>query len=82
MGLIAKQVVCSGWHFTCRIYGKGSDTLQVVQEFAAGFEDFRLSFAVSMSRMGDIGVLTGEKGEIRRSCRFRNADNPSLKDNP
>ncbi|KAK4751289.1 hypothetical protein SAY87_004771 [Trapa incisa] len=56
---------------------KGNDTLQIVQEFAAGFEDFRRSFALSMSRMGNIGVLTGKQGEIRRDCRFTNAEKPN-----
>ncbi|GLU04926.1 hypothetical protein SLE2022_220540 [Rubroshorea leprosula] len=45
-----------------------NDTLQIVQEFAAGFEDFRKSLALSMSRMGEIGVLTGKDGEIRKKC--------------
>ncbi|XP_058092525.1 probable peroxidase 61 [Magnolia sinica] len=63
----------------------GSDTLKITQEFAAGapgmpgFEDFRRSFALSMSRMGNLGVLTGKLGEIRQNCRFTNKDNPHLK---
>ena len=55
----------------------GNDTAQITEEFAAGFEDFRKSFALSMSRMGNIKVLTGNQGEIRRSCRFTNKDNPN-----
>ncbi|XP_022960204.1 probable peroxidase 61 [Cucurbita moschata] len=52
----------------------GDDTMQIAQEFApkSGFEDFRRSFALSMSRMGNIKVLTGKDGEIRRNCRRRN----------
>ncbi|XWS09380.1 hypothetical protein CRYUN_Cryun40dG0080400 [Craigia yunnanensis] len=50
----------------------GDDTKQITQEFAAGFEDFRRSFALSMSRMGNIKVLTGKEGEIRKNCRFTN----------
>ncbi|GLT45843.1 hypothetical protein SLA2020_196460 [Shorea laevis] len=50
----------------------GNDTAQITEEFAAGFEDFRKSFALSMSRMGNIKVLTGNQGEIRRNCRFTN----------
>lgn len=52
----------------------GNDTNEIVQEFApeSGFEDFRRSFALSMSRMGNIKVLTGKDGEIRRHCRRRN----------
>ncbi|OWM91560.1 hypothetical protein CDL15_Pgr028300 [Punica granatum] len=58
---------------------RGNDTQQIVEEFARsdeGFEDFRRSFALSMSRMGSIGVLTGNQGEIRRNCRFTNAESP------
>ncbi|GAV73532.1 peroxidase domain-containing protein [Cephalotus follicularis] len=53
-----------------------NDTLQIIEEFAAGFEDFRKSFALSISRMGGINVLTGKDGEIRRNCRLTNKDNP------
>lgn len=37
------------------------DTKQISEEFSAGFEDFRKSFALSMSRMGSINVLTKTK---------------------
>ncbi|KAL6342423.1 hypothetical protein AAG906_009096 [Vitis piasezkii] len=50
----------------------GDDTEQITEEFAAGFEDFRRSFALSMSRMGNLQVLTGSQGEIRKNCRVRN----------
>lgn len=50
----------------------GNDTLQITTEFAADFEDLRRSFALSMSRMGNINVLTGNAGEIRQNCRFTN----------
>lgn len=50
----------------------GNDTSQIAQEFEAGFEDFRKVFALSMNRMGNIGVLTGDQGEIRKSCRAVN----------
>ncbi|KAI6699153.1 hypothetical protein NL676_019272 [Syzygium grande] len=50
----------------------GDDTSQIAQEFEAGFEDFRKVFALSMNRMGNIGVLTGDQGEIRKSCRAVN----------
>lgn len=50
----------------------GNDTAQITDEFAAGFEDFRKSFALSMSRMGNINVLTGNQGEIRQNCRITN----------
>ena len=53
------------------LYGDTS-TLELVNEFAAGFEDFRQAFALSMSRMGSINVLTGKAGEIRRTCNRTN----------
>ncbi|KAK9146123.1 hypothetical protein Sjap_006026 [Stephania japonica] len=56
----------------------GSDTRVIAEEFAAGFEDFRRSWALSMSRMGSVGVLTGTNGEIRRHCGYTNKDNPYL----
>ncbi|KAJ8774746.1 hypothetical protein K2173_017192 [Erythroxylum novogranatense] len=59
------------------LYNK--DTIQIVNEFADGadgFEDFRRSFALSVSRMGNINVLTGKAGEIRRHCRYTNKNNP------
>ncbi|XP_022722873.1 probable peroxidase 61 [Durio zibethinus] len=55
----------------------GNDTKQITQEFASGFEDWRRSFALSMSRMGNIKVLTGKDGEIRKNCRFTNKNYPS-----
>lgn len=57
----------------------GNTAKAMAQEFAEGFEDFRRSFALSMSRMGNLGVLTGNEGEIRRNCRYTNKDNPYLK---
>ncbi|GAB4842944.1 Probable peroxidase 61 [Ancistrocladus abbreviatus] len=57
----------------------GNDTMQITQEFAAGFEDLRKAFALSMARMGGINVLTGKQGEIRRNCSYTNKNNPFLK---
>ncbi|KFK37178.1 hypothetical protein AALP_AA4G224100 [Arabis alpina] len=47
-------------------------TKQISKEFSESFEDFRKSFALSMSKMGAINVLTKNEGEIRRDCRRRN----------
>ncbi|KAM1050145.1 hypothetical protein ACFX13_032663 [Malus domestica] len=49
-----------------------NDTKEITQEFAAGFEDFRKAFAMSMYRMGEYQVLTGNQGEIRENCRVPN----------
>ncbi|PON63563.1 Peroxidase [Parasponia andersonii] len=55
------------------------DTNELTSEFANSFLDFKLSTALSMNRMGSIRVLTGNEGEIRRTCNFTNKDNPYLK---
>jgi len=60
----------------------GNDTLELTQQFAdpaTGMQDFKKSFALSISRMGNYKVLTGKQGEIRRHCHFTNSNNPSLK---
>lgn len=57
----------------------GDDTYQLTQEYATGFEDLRREFALSISRMGGLKVLTGNKGEIRRNCRMANKNNPNIK---
>ncbi|KAJ7947472.1 Peroxidase [Quillaja saponaria] len=58
------------------LYGD-NQTKEIIEEFAAGFEDLRRSFSLSMSRMGNIKVLTGNQGEIRRNCRRTNNGNPN-----
>ncbi|CAN1833599.1 Probable peroxidase 26 [Linum perenne] len=52
-----------------------NDTKQITQEYGdkkKGFENWRRSLALSMSRMGNINVLTGTVGEIRKNCRYIN----------
>ena len=44
-----------------------------VQAYASNEKLFFDSFARSMVNMGNINVLTGEEGEVRRHCRFVNA---------
>ncbi|RWW24675.1 hypothetical protein GW17_00011030, partial [Ensete ventricosum] len=45
------------------------DGVRIASEFAYEFDDFKRYFALAISRMGSVGVLTGSQGEIRRSCR-------------
>ncbi|XP_008788344.3 probable peroxidase 26 [Phoenix dactylifera] len=54
------------------------DGLRIAKQFADNFEDFRRYFAFTMSRMGSIGVLTGNRGEIRHHCRYTNAEYPKI----
>ena len=56
-----------------------NDTKELTLQFANSFQDFKLSIALSMNRMGSINVLTGNEGEIRRTCNCANKDNPHLK---
>ncbi|XP_024996647.1 peroxidase 20-like [Cynara cardunculus var. scolymus] len=44
----------------------------VVWAFASNEEHFFTSFANSMIKMGNIRVLTGQQGEIRKNCRLIN----------
>lgn len=48
------------------------NTTQLASEYAASREKFRKEFALSISRMGSLKVLTGNQGEIRLNCRSRN----------
>ncbi|CAI9108633.1 OLC1v1008286C1 [Oldenlandia corymbosa var. corymbosa] len=50
-----------------------------VDAYAKSFEAFRQEFALSISRMGGLKVLTGTNGEIRKNCRVTNRNNPSIK---
>ncbi|KAL0387994.1 UNVERIFIED_CONTAM: putative peroxidase 26 [Sesamum radiatum] len=56
-----------------------NNTSSIVLEYAGNFEEFRQGFALSISRMGCLKVLTGKQGEIRRNCRFTNKNNPKIK---
>ncbi|XP_028795258.1 peroxidase A2-like [Neltuma alba] len=47
----------------------GSDTVAIVNRFAASQSEFFTSFAQSMINMGKISPLTGSNGQIRTNCR-------------
>jgi len=49
-----------------------SRTRGIVKKLAANNQDFNIKFGKAMVKMGAIQVLTGTKGEIRRSCRVVN----------
>ncbi len=36
------------------------------------FDEFMAQFGVSMKKMGNIGVLTQNEGEVRKNCRLVN----------
>ncbi|XP_060181829.1 probable peroxidase 61 [Lycium barbarum] len=56
----------------------GADTNELVNEYAHSLEQFRFGFALSISRMGGLKVLTGKNGEIRKNCKFANKNNPNI----
>lgn len=50
----------------------GADTIPIVNRFSSDQKVFFDAFEASMIKMGNIGVLTGKKGEIRKHCNFVN----------
>ncbi|KAK7331261.1 hypothetical protein VNO77_25481 [Canavalia gladiata] len=50
----------------------GADTIAIVNSFSTVQDAFFDNFKASMIKMGNIGVLTGNKGEIRKHCNFVN----------
>ncbi|CAF2339954.1 BnaA10g29690D [Brassica napus] len=48
---------------------KGAPTVSLVNRFAKSQRKFYKAFAKSMIKMGNVRVLTGNDGEIRRDCR-------------
>nr|CAB3461415.1 unnamed protein product [Digitaria exilis] len=48
-------------------------TAPIVHRFAGNQKDFFRNFAASMVKMGNIGPLTGNDGEIRKNCRRINS---------
>jgi peroxidase len=56
----------------------GADTISIVNSFGANQNVFFQNFVNSMIKMGNIGVLTGNKGEIRKQCNFVNKKSSEL----
>jgi len=52
----------------------GADTVDIVNNFSANQTAFFESFVVSMTRMGNLSLLTGTQGEIRLNCRVVNGN--------
>ncbi|WJX22904.1 peroxidase [Trifolium repens] len=56
----------------------GADTITIVNKFSSDQNAFFESFKAAMIKMGNIGVLTGTKGEIRKQCNFVNSKSAEL----
>jgi len=56
----------------------GADTINIVNNFSSNQNALFNSFATSMIKMGNIGVLTGKEGEIRKHCNWTNAESVEL----
>ncbi|XP_058752547.1 peroxidase A2-like [Vicia villosa] len=56
----------------------GADTTAIVNSFANNQIVFFENFKKSMIKMGNMGVLTGKRGEIRTQCNFVNKESSEL----
>ncbi|CAL5184132.1 unnamed protein product [Lathyrus oleraceus] len=56
----------------------GADTISIVNKFSANQSAFFESFKAAIIKMGNIGVLTGSQGEIRKQCNFVNSKSAEL----
>ncbi|KAK7303552.1 hypothetical protein RJT34_14459 [Clitoria ternatea] len=56
----------------------GAETIPIVNNFINNQSLFFENFKASMIKMGNIGVLTGSRGEIRRQCNFVNSNSLGL----
>ena len=56
----------------------GADTIDIVNNFSSDQGAFFGQFVQSMVKMGNIGVLTGDEGEIRLQCNFVNGASSGL----
>ncbi|GAU43772.1 hypothetical protein TSUD_377970 [Trifolium subterraneum] len=52
----------------------GADTIAIVNSFNNNQTLFFENFKASMIKMGNVGVLTGSQGEIRKQCNFVNGN--------
>ncbi|CAN0901693.1 Lignin-forming anionic peroxidase [Linum grandiflorum] len=50
----------------------GGSTDGIVEEYSKDAQKFSSDFAAAMVKMGDIGVITGNNGQIRKVCRKTN----------
>lgn len=55
-----------------------ADTIAIVNSFSRNQTLFFQNFSVSMIKMANIGVLTGDEGEIRLQCNFVNGNSSGL----
>ncbi|CAJ1962914.1 unnamed protein product [Sphenostylis stenocarpa] len=55
-----------------------ADTIDLVNSFSSDQSVFFANFVVSMIKMGNISVLTGDEGEIRLQCNYVNEDSSGL----
>ncbi|KAK7331262.1 hypothetical protein VNO77_25482 [Canavalia gladiata] len=56
----------------------GADTIAIVNRFSDNQTLFFESFKAAMIKMGNIGVLTGSQGQIRKQCNFVNGNSAGL----
>ncbi|KAL1358838.1 hypothetical protein HN51_004077 [Arachis hypogaea] len=56
----------------------GAETVSIVNKFSSDENAFFEAFKASMIKMGNIGVITGNKGEIRKQCNFVNTQSIEL----
>ncbi|XP_019419106.1 PREDICTED: peroxidase A2-like isoform X2 [Lupinus angustifolius] len=56
----------------------GADTISTVNSFSTNQTLFFEAFKVSMIKMGNIGVLTGNQGQVRKQCNFVNDNSDGL----
>ncbi|KAJ1420910.1 Secretory peroxidase [Sesbania bispinosa] len=56
----------------------GADTIPIVNRFSSNQTLFFENFKASMIKMGNIRVLTGSQGEIRKQCNFVNGNSAGL----